>query len=117
MNDVRTVQDRAQVHAGSESAGEAAPRQVEIAAQAGEPLQHRRTKAVGAVAGGAVSVGAVAFGACAMGATAIGALAIGRIAIGFLGLRRGRIKTLRVDEMTIGRLHVRELVIDDSRGR
>jgi hypothetical protein len=61
---------------------------------------------------GAGAIGALAVGACAFGAIAIGAIAIGRLAIGGMAVRRGRIRTLTVDELRIGRLHVRELVID-----
>jgi len=58
------------------------------------------------------AAGALAIGALAVGATAVGALAIGRLAVGALALRRGRVRSLEVDELTVGRLHIRELVID-----
>ncbi len=57
---------------------------------------------------GAVAVGAAALGACALGALAIGALAIGRVAIGRLVLKQARAHAITVDELTIGRLHIRE---------
>ena len=60
----------------------------------------------------AVALGAVAVGACALGAAAIGALAIGRLAVGALRLRRGRAGVLDVEVLRIGRLHVRELIVD-----
>ena len=56
------------------------------------------------------AVGAVAFGALAVGAIAFGAIAIGRLAIGALALKRGHVRTLRVDDLEVGRLHIRELV-------
>ncbi len=68
--------------------------------------------AIGAAAAGATSLGALAIGALATGALAIGALAIGRLAIGGLALKRGSVRTLSIDDVTIGRLRVRELAID-----
>jgi len=57
-------------------------------------------------------LGAIAAGAIAIGAYAVGALAIGRIAVGALTLRRGRVRSLRLDEVSVGRLEIRELVAD-----
>jgi hypothetical protein len=37
-------------------------------------------------------------------------LAIGRLAIGALALKRGSVRSLKVDDLAIGRLRVRELV-------
>jgi hypothetical protein len=59
-----------------------------------------------------VAAGAAAIGALAVGAYAIGAMAIGRLAIGSLALRRGWVRTLSIDDVAIGRLGVRELVVD-----
>ena len=58
------------------------------------------------------SLGAVALGAFALGATAIGALAIGRLAVGAFALKRGRIRTLTVDNLAVRRLHIGELTSD-----
>ena len=60
----------------------------------------------------AASIGALAIGAVAFGAMAIGALGIGRAAVGALSLKRGRVRSLAVEDLDVGRLHVRELVID-----
>ena len=60
----------------------------------------------------AFRLGAVALGALAVGATAIGALAIGRLAVGALVLKRGRIRTLTVDNLAVRRLHIGELTSD-----
>ena len=59
-----------------------------------------------------MAVGAMATGAVAIGACAVGALAIGRLAIGALTLRQGRIRRLSLDEVSVARLEVRELVVD-----
>lgn len=50
----------------------------------------------------------LAVGAGALGALAIGAVAIGRLAIGSLHLRRGHVAKLRIDELEVGRLTLRE---------
>ena len=63
--------------------------------------------AVTAIATSAAATGAVAVGACA-----IGALAIGRLAIGYLTMRRARLETLSIENVIIGRLGVRDMVID-----
>jgi hypothetical protein len=55
---------------------------------------------------------AAATGGLALGAFAVGALAIGRLAIGAIAIRRGVVRTLRIDEVDIGRLGVRELVVE-----
>jgi hypothetical protein len=60
----------------------------------------------------AASVGAAAIGALAIGAAAIGALAIGRVLVGTLRLKRGHVRALTVENLIVGRLHIRELVID-----
>jgi hypothetical protein len=59
-------------------------------------------------------LGAVAFGAFALGASAIGALAIGRLAVGAFARKRGRVRTLTVDNLEVRRLHVGELMIDSG---
>jgi hypothetical protein len=61
-----------------------------------------------------LGLGAVAFGAFAVGATAIGALAIGRLAVGTFAMKRGRIRTLTVDNLEVRRLHVGKLIIDSG---
>jgi hypothetical protein len=62
------------------------------------------------------AAGALAIGALAIGALAIGALAIGRLSIGGLALKRGRARSVVLEELDVGRLHVRELVIDSEAG-
>ena len=59
-----------------------------------------------------VALGAMATGAMAIGAFAVGAFAIGRLAIGALTLRHGRVRNLSLEEVSVGRLEVRELVVD-----
>lgn len=68
--------------------------------------------ALGAMATGAMATGAYAVGALAIGALAVGAFAIGRLAIGALTLRHGRVRSLLLDDVSIARLEVRELVVD-----
>jgi quinol monooxygenase YgiN len=68
--------------------------------------------ALGTVATGALAIGACAVGAVAVGAVAIGAVAIGRLALGALTLQHGRIRSLLLEEVSVGRLKVRELVVD-----
>ena len=57
-------------------------------------------------------VGAAALGAVALGTAALGAVAIGRLAIGAFAMRRGRVRTLIVDNLEVRRLHVGELTTD-----
>ena len=59
-----------------------------------------------------MALGAMATGALAIGACAVGAFAIGRLAIGALALRHGRVRSLWLDEVSVGHLEVRELVVD-----
>jgi quinol monooxygenase YgiN len=63
---------------------------------------------------GRIAIGAAATGAIALGAFAVGAMAIGRLAIGALAVKRGRVRTLSLDDVTIGRLSVRELSLDEG---
>ena len=72
-------------------------------------------QAIGAKAVKAQAIGSLAIGALAVGAVAIGALAIGRLVIGRLTIRRARLGVLEMDELRVGRLHVRELVVDEKR--
>jgi anti-sigma factor RsiW len=65
----------------------------------------------------ALGLGAIAFGAFALGATAIGALAIGRLAVGAFAMKRGRVRTLTVDDLEVRRLHIGELIIDSGMPR
>jgi quinol monooxygenase YgiN len=60
----------------------------------------------------AIATRAAATGAVAIGAYAIGALAIGRLAIGYLAMRRARLETLSIENVIIGRLGVRDMIID-----
>lgn len=62
----------------------------------------------------ALGLGAAAFGAFAIGAFAIGALAIGRLAVGAFVMKRGRVRTLTVDDLDVRRLRVGELIIDSG---
>jgi hypothetical protein len=62
---------------------------------------------------GAIALGAVAAGALAIGAVAIGSVALGRLGVGEVLLRRGRAQRAHVthftiEELTVGRLLVRE---------
>jgi hypothetical protein len=61
---------------------------------------------------GPTAVAALAIGAFATGALAVGALAIGRLAVGALSLRRGHVRSFVVDDLEVGRLRVRELVVE-----
>ncbi len=65
---------------------------------------------VGASRTGAMAIGALAIGAMAVGAVALGALAIGRLAIGGLTLGTGRAKRLTIDDLTVVRLRIVEVV-------
>jgi quinol monooxygenase YgiN len=59
-----------------------------------------------------IAFGAMATGALAIGAFAVGALAIGRLAIGAFTLGRGRVRSLSLDEVSVARLEIRDLVLD-----
>ena len=61
----------------------------------------------GATALGSTSLGAAATGAAALGAVAIGALAIRRLAV-----KRGKVGHLTIEDLEVGRLRVRELVVE-----
>ena len=50
----------------------------------------------------------------AVATSAIGALAIGAVAIGALSLKRGKIESLTIEDLEVGRLRVRELIIDNE---
>jgi hypothetical protein len=62
----------------------------------------------------AIAVGALAVGAAAIGALAIGFLAIGRLGIGRLSVRNGKFGLLAVDDLTVQRLTVRDLVMEGA---
>ena len=48
----------------------------------------------------------------------LASVAIGRLVVGAFALKRGHIRSLTVDELHVGRLDVRELLVDrGSRGR
>src|SRR5215211_5626046 len=55
-----------------------------------------------------------ALGALVVGASAAGAVAIGALAIRALAVKRGRIQCLDIEELEVGRLHVRELVVEQE---
>jgi hypothetical protein len=57
----------------------------------------------------AVAAGVVAIGAIAIGALAIGALAIRKLAVG-----RAVFKSVHIEDLTVTRLHVFELTVDDE---
>jgi hypothetical protein len=50
---------------------------------------------------------AAAVAALALGAVAIGFYAIGRLAIGQLVIGRARFRRVEIDDLTVGRLHIR----------
>ncbi len=52
----------------------------------------------------------MAVGALAVGAVAVGALSIGRLALGRLALRSGHARRLTIDDLTVVRLRVIEVV-------
>lgn len=56
------------------------------------------------------ATGALAIGAVAVGALALGALAVGRLAIGSLMLRAGHVRRLRIDDLTVVRFEVIEVL-------
>jgi hypothetical protein len=55
-----------------------------------------------------LAVGRAALGAVALGAIAVGSLAIGALAIGYLRIKRGYIASLRIGELDVDRLIIRE---------
>lgn len=64
---------------------------------------HSPARGMSLAAAGKLAVGAFAIGALACGAAAIGALAVGRLAV-----RRARFGRLEVDELTVGRLRLKD---------
>ena len=62
----------------------------------------------------ATAIGAVAIGAVAVGAFAIGALAVGRLAIRRMTIESARFRSLEIEDVTVARLHAREVVITNS---
>ncbi|MEO9188890.1 MAG: hypothetical protein ABI224_02640 [Acetobacteraceae bacterium] len=71
-------------------------------------------QAIGVSASGLAATGALALGALALGAVALGTLAIGRLAIGELVLRSGHAKRLTIDDLTVVRLRVVEILAPES---
>jgi hypothetical protein len=63
---------------------------------------------------GRAAIEATGIGTMGGSATAIGALAIGALAIRAFTVKRGRIERLNNEELRVGRLHVRELVIEQE---
>jgi hypothetical protein len=61
-----------------------------------------KTTAVGAVAAGAHAVGALAVGAFAVGVLALGTLAIGRLSAQHVTIGKSRLRSLHIDELTVG---------------
>jgi hypothetical protein len=72
-------------------------------------------QAIGAQAIKVQGIGGLAIGALAVGAVALGTLALGRLIIGRMAIRHTRLGVVEIDELRVGRLHVRELVADDRR--
>lgn len=73
-------------------------------------MRHRiESKHAGGLAAIAGAVGAVAFGAFAIGALAIGSLAIRKFLVG-----RAVFKSVHIEDLTVTRLRVSELVIDHA---
>jgi hypothetical protein len=62
---------------------------------------------------GAMAVGASAIGAIAVGAVAFGAIAIGALVIRRLAGNHSHFKRLDIDELTVRRLRVGELLLND----
>lgn len=60
-------------------------------------------------------VGAFAIGAAAVGAMAIGAMAIGRLAIRRVAIDRAVLRSVRIGDLTVARLHTHEVEPDQSR--
>ena len=68
-----------------------------------------------AFARGATGLGWTGLGALAVGAMAAGAVAIGGLAIRARAVKRGRSECLDREELEVGRLHVRELLVEQER--
>ena len=66
-----------------------------------------KTDAISRAAKRSLSVGAMAVGAGAFGAAAIGALAIGALAI-----RRLKVMDGRLENLELGKVHIRHLSVD-----
>lgn len=60
------------------------------------------------------AIGANALGALAVGAFAIGALAIGRLVVGRLKVGKANLKSVSIEDLTIGRPQVRDLTVTGS---
>ncbi len=60
----------------------------------------------------AVAVRAVAFGACAIGALSAGAVVIGSLAIGALAVKRGRVRSLTIEELDVRCVRLGQVVED-----
>ncbi|MBV6458753.1 MAG: hypothetical protein HONBIEJF_01891 [Fimbriimonadaceae bacterium] len=73
-----------------------------------EPPRSIRKHAAGAEGVGLMGLGIFAVGAVTFGALAIGALAIGRLVIG-----RTKLKSVEVEDLTIGRIIVHDLRLPD----
>ena len=67
-------------------------------------------RAVSTSATGLAATGLMAVGALAVGALTLGSLALGRLAVGQLTLRSGRARRMRIDDLTVVRLRVIEVV-------
>lgn len=78
--------------------------------RASSPVMRTPRQEVGMAATGAMAIGALAVGAIAVGALALGALAVGRLAIGGLSLRTGHAKHLLIDDLTVVRLRIVEVM-------
>ncbi len=65
---------------------------------------------IDASATGLAATGLMAVGALAVGAVAFGALALGRLAIGRLALGSGHARRVVIDDLTVVRLRVLDVV-------
>jgi hypothetical protein len=66
------------------------------------------------VASKRAAFGATGLDAVAVGASVIGALPIGTLAIRVFAVKRGRIEPLNIEELEVGRQHVRGLLIEQE---
>jgi hypothetical protein len=74
----------------------------------------RRGNATGAIAVGAAAIGPTAIGALAIGAFAVGAFVARRVLIRRLVVERASFGELAVQDLSVGRLRVTELVVESS---
>lgn len=83
---------------------------VQPSTEAGTAVARVPGQAVAPSVHGLTATGLMAVGAIAVGALALGSLAIGRLAIGQLALRSGRARRLGIQELTVVRVRVLDVV-------